>query len=316
MDFGFTPEQEELRKLAQKAFAGKDVMAEAQRAGLFDVASEYGFVELCIVLEQLGRAGRPQPLEAAFLGALAMAQLGTPELKRRHQDGFFVLCDGELQVERGNNGYLVDGILQGVPLVDEATRLLVQAGDKWLLVDPRSATCLSQLPTDESALQQLTFARAEVPEGDILRGNLSQQRAVALCAVELGLAQAQLQMTAEHVMRRQQFGKPIGLFQAVAQRCGDMWVDVESLRLVTWHAAWLIGQGRDATRETHAAAFFAAEAGQRIANAAQHLHAGIGFDRAYPLYRYFLAAKQLELLLGGANRRLAELGAIFAEVDS
>jgi hypothetical protein len=300
MDFIFSTEQEELRKLAQKAFAGKDVVVEVERAGLLEV-SELGFVELCIVLAELGRAGRPQPLEAAFIGGLAA-----------QRSGFFVWCDGELSVERDRDGYVLCGVLQGVPLVERAARLVVSGGSHLYLVDPHHATRVPQLPTDETALSQLTFDAARVPEGDRLRRDdrIVQQRTVALCAVELGLAQAQLRMTAEHVMRRQQFGKPIGLFQAVAQRCADMWVDVESMRLSTWHAAWLLGAGRDAARESHAAAFFAAEAGQRVANAAQHLHAGIGFDRAYPLHRYFLAAKQMELLLGGANRRLAELGVL------
>jgi 3-oxocholest-4-en-26-oyl-CoA dehydrogenase beta subunit len=290
MDFALTAEQEELKKLAQKAFAGKDVVVEAERAGLFD-AADLGFVELCVVLEQLGRAGRPQPLEAAFLGAL-MAKRPA------------VWCDGDLRIERSR----VNGVLDGVAFTDRP--LVVAAAGQLFLVDPKAAQRVPQQPTDESALWQLTFKEAEVAE-PIGPDTWAQHRTVGLCAVELGIAQAQLQMTAEHVMRRQQFGKPIGLFQAVAQRCGDMWVDVESMRLTTWRAAWLLGQGRDAAREAHSAAFFAADAGQRVANGAQHLHAGIGFDRAYPLHRYFLAAKQLELSLGGANRRLAQLGAMF-----
>ena len=60
------------------------------------------------------------------------------------------------------------------------------------------------------------------------------------------------------------------------------------------------------------AAFWAADAGARVAVAAQHLHGGIGFDRAYPLYRYFLAAKRVELELGGASQQLARLGRILA----
>jgi hypothetical protein len=295
MDFALTAEQEDLKKLAQKAFAGKDVLVEAERAGLLETA-ELGFIELCVVLEQLGRAGRPQALEAALLGAL-MSRRG----------GLTVWCGGEVSIERGR----VDGVLDGVPFADRAQRLVVSAGGQLHLVDPSAAKRVPQQATDETALWQLTFDRAEVAE-PVGPDVYAQQRTVALCAVELGLAQAQLQMTAEHVMRRQQFGKPIGLFQAVAQRCGDMWVDVESMRATTWRAAWLLGQGRDAAREACSAAFFACDAGQRVANAAQHLHAGIGFDRAYPLYRYYLAAKQIELLLGGSNRRLAQLGAQLA----
>jgi alkylation response protein AidB-like acyl-CoA dehydrogenase len=60
------------------------------------------------------------------------------------------------------------------------------------------------------------------------------------------------------------------------------------------------------------AAYWATESGARVAAAAQHLHGGIGFDRAYPLHRYFLIAKRVELELGGANRQLARLGRTLA----
>jgi hypothetical protein len=282
MEFAHSAEQEELRKLAQKAFAGKDAFVEAQRAGLFDATE---FFDICIILEQLGRAGHPIALENAFVGALALQKFA-PQL----QFPLVVWNDGVDQV----------------PLADRATKILVPGENHLLLIDSPQREL--QTPTDESQRWRISYQHAETIPADLAW--LRERWTIALCAVELGIAQAQLQMTAEHVMRRQQFGKPIGLFQAVAQRVGDMWVDVESLRLVTWHAAWLLSRERNATREVHTAAYFAAEAGQRIANASQHIHAGIGFDRGYPLYKYFLAAKQIELELGGANRRLAELGEV------
>ena len=60
------------------------------------------------------------------------------------------------------------------------------------------------------------------------------------------------------------------------------------------------------------AKFWAAEGGQRVVHAAQHLHGGIGVDRDYPLYRYFTWAKQLELTLGGATPQLVHLGRLLA----
>jgi alkylation response protein AidB-like acyl-CoA dehydrogenase len=322
MDFALSPDQEELRKLAQKAFA-RDPLIEARRAGLFDVPVEMGFVDLCVVLAELGRAAHPVPLEAAFLGALAVARLGTPEQKRKYlAQGLILATQTVLRAERDGNGYRLSGILDAVPLLDEAARLMVAAqlpsGVALFLLDPKHAVRAPQLSTDELPRHQLTLDHAPVAESDLIPPTLPvewirQRESVALAAVELGVVEAQLKMTAEHVMRRQQFGKPIGLFQAVAQRVGDMWVDVESLRLITWRAAWLLSNDQPAAREAHAAAFFAAEVGQRVANASQHLHAGIGFDRAYPLYRYFLAAKQIELQLGGANQRLAQLGSLMAQ---
>ena len=60
------------------------------------------------------------------------------------------------------------------------------------------------------------------------------------------------------------------------------------------------------------AKFWAAEGGQRVVHAAHHIHGGVGVDRDYPLHRYFLLAKQLELFLGGTSRQLIALGEILA----
>ena len=98
------------------------------------------------------------------------------------------------------------------------------------------------------------------------------------------------------------------------QRAADAFIDVEAIRLTTWQAAWRLDEGLPARDEVRIAKFWAAEAGQRVAYAAQHLHGGIGVDVDYPLHRYYLWSKQLELTLGSGARQLARLGeAIAAE---
>jgi len=105
-----------------------------------------------------------------------------------------------------------------------------------------------------------------------------------------------------------QFGVPIGSFQAVQHRLADCYIDLEAMRWTAWRAAWKLAQGEPATREVLVAKFWAAEGGARITAAAQHLHGGVGVDVDYPIHRYFLAAKALELALGGATQQLARLG--------
>jgi alkylation response protein AidB-like acyl-CoA dehydrogenase len=73
-------------------------------------------------------------------------------------------------------------------------------------------------------------------------------------------------------------------------------------------AAWRLSVDLPASREVAIAKYWAAVGGQRVVHAAQHLHGGMGVDRDYPLHRYFLRAKQLELFLGGATRQLQLLG--------
>ena len=122
-----------------------------------------------------------------------------------------------------------------------------------------------------------------------------------------------LRLTAEYTKTRKQFDQPIAMFQAVGHRAANAYIDTEGIRLTTWQACWRLAEGLPAEAAVAVAKFWAAEAGQRVVHAAQHLHGGVGVDREYPLHRYFLWAKQLELTLGGATRQLLRLGKLLAD---
>ena len=87
------------------------------------------------------------------------------------------------------------------------------------------------------------------------------------------------------------------------------------MRATRTQAAWRLSQGLPAAREVAAARWWACRGGQRIANTAQHLHGGIGADVDYPIHRYFLWAKQIEMTLGGGSEQLARLGSLIARAD-
>ncbi len=95
-------------------------------------------------------------------------------------------------------------------------------------------------------------------------------------------------------------------------RAGDAFIDVEAMRLTWWDAAWRLDAGQPADDEVAIAKYWAAEAGQRVGYATQHLHGGIGIDVDYPLHRYYLWAKQIELTLGSAAVQLERIGARLA----
>jgi alkylation response protein AidB-like acyl-CoA dehydrogenase len=135
---------------------------------------------------------------------------------------------------------------------------------------------------------------------------------VAWCAVQLGVTERALELTAEHALGRVQFGRPIGGFQAVAQRLADAYVDVEAIRLTLWQAAWRLAAGRPAEAEVATAKFWAADGGHRVAHTAVHVHGGVGIDLDHPLHRYFVAAKRNEFALGGATEQLRRLGDVLA----
>ena len=92
----------------------------------------------------------------------------------------------------------------------------------------------------------------------------------------------------------------------------DAYIDTEAVRLTAWQAAWRLAAGLDASKQVATAKFFAAESGKRVVHAAQHLHGGIGVDREYPLHRFFVYARHLELTLGGGTQHLLKLGRLIA----
>jgi alkylation response protein AidB-like acyl-CoA dehydrogenase len=119
-------------------------------------------------------------------------------------------------------------------------------------------------------------------------------------------------MTAAYTTERKQFDRAIATFQAVQQRAADAYIDLEAIRLPTSEAIDRLAGGADASEIVRIAKYCASDGGQRIAVAAQHLHGGIGVDVDYPLHRYFIWAKHIELVLGCAPAQLAKIGAALA----
>ena len=144
------------------------------------------------------------------------------------------------------------------------------------------------------------------------RGWLVARATVGLCAMQAGVIERALELTAEYARSREQFGRPIGSFQAVTQRLADAYIDVEAVRLTMWQAAWLLAAGEPADVAVATAKFWAAEAGHRMAHTAVHVHGGLGIDVTYPVHRYFTAAKRDEFALGGATLQLRRIGAVLA----
>jgi alkylation response protein AidB-like acyl-CoA dehydrogenase len=136
---------------------------------------------------------------------------------------------------------------------------------------------------------------------------------VALAATQVGVCADALRRTAEYTGQRKQFGRPIGSFQGVALRAADGYIDIECMRSTLVQALWQLSEGQSAREAVAVAKWWACRAGQRVVHTAQHLHGGIGSDIDYPIHRYFLWAKRLELDLGGAQELLSQLGGMLAE---
>jgi acyl-CoA dehydrogenase len=189
---------------------------------------------------------------------------------------------------------------------------LVAPSDAGVRVEPQQLT-------DFGPAGRVVLSRVVLPDdrvlgcvGDAVADWLVARATVGLCAMQSGVIERALELTAEYAKSRVAFGRPIGSFQAVTQRLADAFVDVEAVRLTMWQAAWLLSAGSAAATEVATAKFWAAEAGHRVAHTAVHVHGGMGIDVTYPVHRYFVAAKRNEFALGGATVQLRRIGGALA----
>ena len=234
----------------------------------------------------------------------------------------------------GDGSWSLTGTKACVPAAFVADAILVPAQCKAadgtvtglgvFIVDPKAlgVTLTRQSTTTGRPEAIVELADVEVPTDSLLGEGASGATVVnaitefattALCVLEAGACAAALELTAEYTKTRVQFEKPIATFQAVGQRAADAYVDTEAIRLTAWQAASRLASGLPASAEIAVAKFWAAEGGQRVVHAASHLHGGVGVDRDYPLHRYFLLTRQIELTLGSANESLRRLGRILAD---
>jgi len=172
---------------------------------------------------------------------------------------------------------------------------------------------LDGVHVDDSRVLGAPGRRGEVAGWLVARG------IVGLCAMQAGVVARALELTARYARDREQFGRPIGSFQAVAQRLADAYIDVEGAWLTMWQAAWLLAtrphEDAEVAEGVATAKFWAAEAGHRVAHTAVHVHGGTGIDASYVLHRYFTAAKRAEFTLGGATAQLLRLGDLIANAQ-
>jgi alkylation response protein AidB-like acyl-CoA dehydrogenase len=328
--------------LAQAKLIGVALAEEHGGGGL-------GLFEAALVLEQIGRHVAPLPyLATVVMGAMPVERFGNDEQRHRLllpvSAGEAILTAALIEpagdeptapattARKDGPRWRLDGVKTFVPAAHVAERILVPAATGagkvgLFLVDPheKGVALERQKATSGERMSHLVLTDAVVEESDVLGDPLGgrdmltwtvERTLAGLCATELGVAAEALRMTAEYTSKREQFGKPIGSFQAVGQRAADAYIDVEAIRLTAYQAAWLLAHDRPAAEEVRIAKFWAAEGGHRVTYAAQHLHGGIGVDVDYPLHRYYTWSKQIELTLGSAHPQLARLGALMAARQS
>jgi alkylation response protein AidB-like acyl-CoA dehydrogenase len=142
-----------------------------------------------------------------------------------------------------------------------------------------------------------------------------QVGAVAACADLVGGMTWVLETSVEFAKTREQFGKPIGAFQAVQHQCADMLLLLESARSATYYAAWALSEGTaDAGRAVSIAKAYCSDAGREVGNRGIQIHGGIGFTWEHDLHLYYRRAKASELMFGDATWHREQVARF--EIDS
>jgi len=136
---------------------------------------------------------------------------------------------------------------------------------------------------------------------------LGQLAVAGACAVADGALAAALELTSRHVRDREQFGRPLATFQAVAQQIADVYAAARTLHLATTSACWRLDTGRDAAYDAAVAAYWLAEYAPPALRTCHHLHGGLGMDISYPLPRYSSLVTDLVSIVGGADAGLDHL---------
>jgi len=295
------------------------------------------FLDLAVLLEEMGRACLPGPfLATVVLGGLPILHTGSREQQQTYLPGIasgeliFTLALTEpsarydaasimtAAVAEGGD-YVVSGTKLFVPDAHLADYMLVLArtdtesspkeGITIFIVDAKSAgiSCRQLKTLAGDKLGEVTFERVKVPGRNIL-GRLNQGwgeterilewAAVAKCCEMLGGAQQVLEMTVEYAKTRMQFDRPIGSFQAVQHHCANMAIDVESSRVITDRAAWLLSEGMPGSKEVAMAKAWTADAYRRVVALSHQVHGAIAFTTDHDLHFYTRRAKAGEVSFG------------------
>ncbi len=309
----------------------------------------FGLLEQCSVLIELGRAVAPVPYLASIaMAGSALARFGTesqrsqwvvpasagelvltaalieeassnprtPATRAERVDGRWVLNGSKTTVV---SGPIADLFLVPATTVDGPAVFLVTPDDPGVTVerqhivdfDSEAWIDLADVTISDDRVLGSAETGGEVIDWLVTRGT------IGLCAAQLGVVERALELTAEYAAQRVQFDRPIGAFQAVAQRLANAYIDVEAIRLTMWQAAWKVAEGPSYQLPEHdadvaTAKFWAADGGHRVAHTAVHVHGGVGLDLDHHLHRYFVAAKRNEFALGGATTQLCRIGAQLA----
>jgi alkylation response protein AidB-like acyl-CoA dehydrogenase len=295
------------------------------------------FLELSILLEAMGEACMPGPFfSTAVLGATALLLAGSEDQKGQYLPK---ITSGELilafaKVESGNwygvsniktKAEKIDGafVLNGVKHFVESAHIAdtiicvaqTDKGPTMFLID-KDREGVSIKPFETLGYEkhcEVVFSEVKIAEESILGESgtagpvveaIEERAAIAKCAEMVGAMQSSFDMTLAYAKQREQFGRPIGSFQAIQHHLSNMAVDLDSARLITNRAAWKISVGVSAGIEAAMAKAFTSEASGRVTRLGHQVHGAIAFCDEHDLHLYYRKAKAASVAFGDAEYHL------------
>ncbi len=352
MNFAFTEEQEQLRQFVRSFMEDKsseaavremmetedgfdravwDQMAQQMGLQAMIIPEEFGgqgftFVELGIVLEEMGRALLCAPFFSGVLASLAILHSGDDAAKAKYlpgiasgetiatlayteengkwdESGITATADADGKIT-GTKSFVIDGHVADLLIVAArsaaGTSLYAVAGD----ADGVTRTSLSTMDqTRKQAKVELNGAQGELIGTDGAGWSTLETvldlAAIGLAAEQVGGAQFVLEMAVQYAKDRVQFGRPIGSFQAIKHKCADMLLEVESAKSAAYYGLWCAAEMNDEMASTASLAkAYCSEAYFHAAAENIQIHGGIGFTWEHPAHLYFKRAKSSELMFG------------------
>lgn len=303
-----------------------------------------GLVELAVIAEEMGRACLPGPFISTLWAAALIERAGSEGQRAQYLEK---IASGELKAtvalleetadwnpaavslraEKTGKGYSLTGRKEFVTDAAVADLIIVVArGDEGLVFLPvnkgASGLTITATPGIDATrkLYALNFDNVAVAETEALAFNSRTQEAleaatdvalVAVCAELTGGMNWTLDTAVEYAKTRLQFGKPIGIYQAVQHRCADMFLWMESSRSAAYYAAWAVSENDPAAKLAVAMAkAYCSDAGREVGNNGIQVHGGIGFTWEHNLHLYYKRAKGSEVMFGDASyhrEKLAQL---------
>ena len=308
------------RKMAQLGWMG--ILFPEQYGGM-----DGNILELILLLEEMGKALVPGPFISTMIGGYGLLRYATKKQKEdilpRLTAGKYIIIPcfiapdqfaGDAKIKEvadfKDGQYLFSATRLFVPYAQSADGFFyetqTQAGKTLFLISVKTAGIICRpfetLAADkqcEVVLDKVSVSPSNIVgsegQGAAIKNDIEQWGALCESAYILGLLEKVLEMAVNHAKIREQFGRPIGSFQAIQHQCADMVTDIDKLKFLTYKAAWKLSQNKSAGKER------ASDASRRVSLLGIKIHGGVGITQEYDLQFYFRRAKAAETAFGDGD---------------